>query len=565
MRQLWSIIIALAVCGCGEVLKLQPDAGGGDDAGDDANNDPCTGVCECRVDADCAAPHTGCDDQVTSRTCACVAGYEKSLEGACEFTGVVADPGFESASVWSAGAAVVDPNLNEAGMADPGAARFAAPAACALARVTQTVTMPKLSRAEPMVAQMSYRFRDPQFSDEIAPAFGIGVGWQDQLPSQRDTFKTARFCLGAAQYAPEDTAGLGAEVELALMPARPPFDCNPANGLELQFDRFEVVPANPDECPPPGTPVNGDLESTGGWTLLGSSANGNPFSTTIEPGIGEGNSKAIRLFARNRCSNLSASNPVSIPSSDQVASPAISFFNKTTASATDIQTRALFGSISLPGIPATGTAITQRVCVPAFMRGGVFTFSARLDVSGACADTPNPESIVDSLEIVNEPSCGTDPFIADPGFESTLDLLGTQAIAGRSIARAINDPSLAHTGDGALQLSVTQLCSSPSWQANVIVPPSGGGGGPALTFFYRATPKANYQFAVNAGTASFTPVLDDQYHAGKVCLDPKLVGRNQIVRFAMGGGGGTCAITHPAETAFVDDLATTTDPDCPAN
>src|SRR5512133_1703371 len=90
-RFTWVILVGLTACG--SVEKLNADAS--------VDADPCTGTCECKVDTDCAGVHTVCDDQVTSRTCACAAGYTTGLSGACEWTGVVKDPGFQSASVWN--------------------------------------------------------------------------------------------------------------------------------------------------------------------------------------------------------------------------------------------------------------------------------------------------------------------------------------------------------------------------------------------------------------------------------------------------------------------------------
>jgi len=554
------MVLLCAVLGCGEVVKTNPDA-----ATEPPDADLCTGVCECRVDTDCSAVHTGCNDQGTSRTCECVAGYTKNLGGDCEFSGIVADPGFQATSAWNPNGATIDVNLNEAGMIEPGAARFTGMAGmCALPRVTQSLSMPKLSRAEPMVARITYRTRAPSF-DAVIPAFGLGGTWQEAL-QERPTYGTARVCLGETQYAPEATRGLGAPKLLELMPARlssftPCADPN----LGIDVDRFDIVVANPNECPAPGTAINGDVESMGGWVLAGSSANGNPFTTTLEPNIGEANSRAVRLFTRNRCSNVSASNGVSVPSADSVASPALSYFNKTTAALTGVDTDFSFGQVVLPSITASGSAITRKVCMPAFMRGGVFTFQAAMNLDGTCADQVNAESIIDSLKIINEPSCGTDPAITDPGFESSLELIGAQSTPGKSLARTLNDPVQAHAGNGVLQLSVMQLCSGASWSANVVIPVAAGGAGPALTFFYKATPANRYTFGVSSsGTATFVPTLDNAYHEGKLCLDPKLAGRNQIVNFGMNGGSGTCATTHPPETAFVDDLRVMTDAACPA-
>ncbi len=557
MASRWVFLIC-AVLGCGEVVKGNPDAADVPDA------DPCTGVCECRVDTDCSAVHTGCDDQGTSRSCSCVAGYTKNLSGVCEFSGIVKDPGFQAASAWTAGGAAIDVNLNEAGMIDPGAARFTGDAGmCERPRITQSLSMPKLSRAEPMVAVITYRTRTSSF-EAAPPAFGIGGSWQDTLEA-RSVYGTRRVCMGGGQYAPEGAGGLGAPRLLELMPARLPEAAACESASEgIDVDRFDIVVANPNECPAPGTAINGDVEAMGGWLFTGSSANGNPFTTTIEPSVGEANSRAVRLFTRNRCSSVAALNAVSVPTAEAVPSPALSYFNKTTAALPGVETDFALGQVALPAVSASGTAITRKVCIPASMRGGVFPFEAALNLSGACADLVNAVSIIDSLKVINEPGCGTDPAIADPGFESSLELFGAQSTPGQSLARTLTDPLQAHTGNGVLQLSVMQLCNGASWSANVVVPAAAGAGGPALSFFYKATAANRYSFAVTSPGAAFAPTLDNTYRAGKICLDPKLSGRNQVVWFGMIGGSGLCATTHPPETAFVDDLSVTNDTACPA-
>jgi hypothetical protein len=454
-------------------------------------------------------------------------------------------------------------NLNEAGMIEPGAARFSGmDGLCAIPRITQLVTMPKLSRAEPLVAQVTYRYKDPGFLNTNTPAFGIGPGWQETLPLKFTNFATVRTCLGGANYAPESTTGLGAELEIALTPQRLTAGgtCNVDQSLDI--DRFDIVVANPDECPAPGGAINGDLEANGGWVFT---ASGTGATATIEPTVGEGNTAGIRLFASNRCTTTTATNNISIPTAEDVPSPAISFFNKTSATSSTIETSPVLGGVVTPAISASGSAITQKVCVPASMRGGVVQFQSRVSISGTCAEIVNAESTLDNLKVINDASCGTDPAISDPGFESPLALIGANATPGKSLARALNDPTQAHTGNGVLQLTVMQLCDGASWQGNVVVPPPSGTAGPAITFFYKATPAANYTFRVTAaGGATFTPTLDNTYQQGTVCLNPKFVGRNQSVSFAMSGGSGTCATTHQPETAFVDDLVVTTDPNCPA-
>ena len=109
------------------------------------------------------------------------------------------------------------------------------------------------------------------------------------------------------------------------------------------------------------------------------------------------------------------------------------------------------------------------------MRGGAFSFSSSFTVDGTCAQVVNAESVYDNLKFVNDPTCGTDPAITDPGFESTGNsLFGAFSIVGGSIARAANDPTNAHSGSGVLQLSVNLTCDDPGFTANVVTPPASG-------------------------------------------------------------------------------------------
>src|SRR5882672_6716484 len=142
--------------------------------------DPCTGVCECKVDADCGAPHTACIDQVTSRTCGCLAGYAMGPSG-CTWIGVVNDPNFDQISdKWSlSGMAMRDATTTEgSGRQDPGQIVLLADDTCAnVGQVSQTIRMPRLSRAEPLVVRATYAAGIG--SSGFRPLIGIGSGWED--------------------------------------------------------------------------------------------------------------------------------------------------------------------------------------------------------------------------------------------------------------------------------------------------------------------------------------------------------------------------------------------------
>jgi hypothetical protein len=541
------------------------------------------GTLECMVDSDCAAAHTFCGDQITTRTCECVAGYKPGVAGACEWAGVIADPGFQSTNHWTLGPDVtidlnqpLDAGYYDPGVVrDPGVLRFEKNGICGLQRATQVIEMPKLSRAEPLVVVTTYQFLAGDPSDSVELALGIGTVWHTEGLMQFGKqvsphgFQTTRFCLGSSQYAPEATKGKGAPIDVVLMPTSDTSRCTGS----LQIDHIEIKPANPDECPLPGTAVNGDAEGTGGWEFnVSVDPVSKPDNSTakIEAGVGEANTHGARLFLNQPCGiSLGLTNSISIPDAGTIASPAISVFNRTSR---DVEVDWRLGNVWLPPIMGTGQSAIVKMCVPAFMRGGVFTLSARLYGLGPCMGAPlNFESTFDNLEVVNDPSCGTDEMTTDLGFESSLPLVGTDA-ENNSVVRVLNDPTNAHSGSGVLQISATQTCQSPSWVANVVTPPSVAGAGPVLSFFYKATPASYYTFSVRglyrSRGGAFAATLDNQCHAGKTCLDPGLVGRNIRVSFSLDlvkVWNGSCAATAiPAETAFVDDLQVTTDPDCPA-
>ena len=326
----------------------------------------------------------------------------------------------------------------------------------------------------------------------------------------------------------------------------------------FDIDHVEIKPADPDECPTPGTALNGDAEATGGWKFIAQGANGTLATGMIEAGVGERSTRGARLFATNRCATAQASDRISMPDST-VPSPALSFYIKASTGSQDFLR---LGPTPLPTFGGSNVGTTQQMCIPAFMRGAVYDFSGSIDGSGTCADVVNFETIFDNVKIIDDPSCGTDAAITDPGFESPLPLIGASSTPGKSIARALNDPTMAHSGSGVLQLGVTVTCFAASLQTNVIVPPSNGGG-PALKFFYRTAPTVQYRFVVNSVGTTFMATQDNQWHQGISCLNPKFTGRNQSVTFTESFIGGTCNTTIAQEQALIDDLSVGTDPSCP--
>src|SRR5262249_16968915 len=149
------------VSACGHSAPSAADASKGvvDAATDDAADaDLCaTVVCACSTDTDCGM-HAYCNTTGPGRSCACVAGYTDAGSG-CGWTGVVANPAVPDSQVWIAakGAVVNAGATGVFGAVDPGNATCTSAQACDLPSVSQTITVPPIDRAEPLVLVVSHQ------------------------------------------------------------------------------------------------------------------------------------------------------------------------------------------------------------------------------------------------------------------------------------------------------------------------------------------------------------------------------------------------------------------------
>jgi hypothetical protein len=421
---------------------------------------------------------------------------------------------------------------------------------CNLGRLSQTVVMPREALAGPLVITIQYRTTSSMGLG--APAVGLGAVWRDDLPVGQPGFRTVRACLGPGQYAPASSTGAGVPTLLTLMPQSTNIGC-PGATTELDVDHVDLVPADPGECPADGLAANGDAETTGGWTFSA----GTTSVATIVDGVGSNNSRGVRLFLAQRCDDPVASDPVAIAAT---GTPAFELYDRTTSG---VSPNVSLGGHTLPVPAGTGAGRTTRVCVPAAMRGGAYTFRAYLDGgNGTCGDALGFESIFDDVKLVDDPRCAGETLV-DPGFESQLPLLGALSTAGKGTAQVVTGAGIPHAGNAALRLDESVTCYDGTWVAEVVAPPPVGTAGPALAFFYRAEPKNKTQFEVVTDTTVFTGTADNMWQQGLVCLDPKLVGRIQSVTFTRAFLSGACEVAMTTETAYVDDLALTTDPSCP--
>lgn len=556
MRRLLLVASTVSAFGCNALLGIHEHPAS-EDGGVDAVVDPCIGVCECKVDSDCAGAHAICDDEGVSRTCGCAAGYAQASPGTCTFIGIVQDPTFTDPSKWIAEqGAVVDPTaVPPPNGGDVGAGLLKGQQYClGTSRLSQTVVMPRASRAEPLVAVLAYSTNEA-FG---APAYGIGTTWNENLGFAETFGEEERQCLGPGQFAPETSTGAGVAMPLTLMPAFG-VDCFDPKVAQLAISHFEIVPANPGECPSVlGAIPDGDAESGSGWQIFKDGA----ATVGFVDGVGEGGTRGLELKMNQSCDDGEVALAVPIPTSG-----ALGVYTVFTGQVS------MFAGLpgidaQVPNTPNVPTTIAG--CIPAGQRGTIGTFFgeafAQPSGSAVCTDPLSAKVIFDDVRAIPDVGCGEDPAIADPGFESVLPLTSTFQQAGDSVVAKVVDPTQAHTGASAMVLAMPTQCSSAEWFSSFIAGDTAGGAGPALAFSYRTSSRSHTTLFVNG--ARVTTVTDGAWHDGHVCTDPAMHGRDLSMVFELEESGANPACGKPAvaaDTIFIDDLHVTTDPACAAS
>lgn len=507
---------------------------------------PCTtSICECNADADCAA-HGYCSAHDGAHTCECVAGYARGSTGACAWRGVVADPGFHDPAAWTLTAgATIDATTFTTGMVDPGAVTVSS-----FARASQQITMPRRSRAEPLVVELSSQAETDIEGQPFPPTIGVARAWHDF--GSGASWVIERSCLGASEYAPESTPGAGAALPFGVALAR-------AKAKQAFVDRVDIVPAMPGECLVPGAIPNADAEGEGGWTLVPATPTGNGTVARFVAGAGANGTRGVQLHVGNVCEAAGFTLPVAVPASEQLPSPALSFYFAPSVGANTEQSVYSIG----PGV-AVGDGVARTIvgCLTPDLRGQALTFGQTLrGPNGSCAAAADLTASFDDVKLVDLPACGTNPDITDPGFESQLAPLGLAFQPGVSSARLVVDPAQAHGGAVALRFASTVTCAGASFVTTVYPPPSSPAGGPALEFYYRASPRNAFDLVAYTDMTT-TVIRDGAWHRGVGCFAPGFVGMPERVQFSF-YSAGLCGMQVPEEFAFIDDLAVVNDPSCP--
>jgi hypothetical protein len=506
-----ALLLALAAC------DALPGATGDDGA-------------ECNSDDDCG-DHAICE----AGACECVAGYDR-LDGAtCTWGGVVGDPRFITGAVWSLSPGLaIDGDYTNETLADPGAAVFTSIGRCseqivAYPTARQTLTMPRYSRAEPLAIEVSATGINSAF---VEPDLLYGAA----VVTHRGAGSS---CLGAGAYAPESSSGVGVAIPFAIdLEAGCTMDPSTATVL---LDHVFIAPADPAVCPAVGS-VLGHADDDGGWQYTQS------FDDTVgfAPGIGENGTPGLELVAAQPDSPI-ARTSVSVPVGGAAGDPSLRLYRKALATEQAYLTLSErpdeeYRPIQLP--VSDDRAGVDTYCLPAGTFGTVVPFQATLRPPIGS----RVELDLDNVAVQPDPACGTDPHVADPGFESGYVIAVVDQSYG--ILRATVDPD-AHGGTQDLQLGGC----GPSSATIEVVPTAEPN--TALQFWYRASTDS---ITLNVPTLTDELVGDGSWHTATTCLTGGAATPVEVTFQIVGRLTGDECDGWPI--LALDDLALTTDPRC---
>jgi hypothetical protein len=327
---------------------------------------------------------------------------------------VPTDPGFEGEGAWVATGPGVE-FLDETGL-DPGLVLLDETALCDGSMVSQTVEMPGSTVGDTFAVEMTYRTRDAAFRGAVEVYVGNALR---TLPEANATWNQIRFCLGEAAYGALGDSR-GGMVEFRIGGAERDRDCvvSPAGALEL--DRFQVVVAQPGECPAPGTVLNGQAEpERGGWTQTVDDTNParGVATAALEPGVGRDGTGGARIAQDGGGNLLGIGTRFSVPlPTDQRGKPALEFWWRAEGllvfAETGPEPRTNFPFTYLELYEASDGSVS-RYCLPPWTYGSVVELWF-LPSSGQLAG----EFVVDDVRIVNDERCGRSDTMLDPGFDS---------------------------------------------------------------------------------------------------------------------------------------------------
>jgi hypothetical protein len=491
----------------------------------------------------------------------------------CQWTGGLRDPEFTNDEFWvkTNGATVLPLAVTPGGQ---GIASFESSVACNAGAVSQVVEMPDYEDAEPFAIEVDFRLE----------GVGVEVGYDRafrRLQTRVLGWNTDRFCLGEAGY--------GGPVKFQIAADAPRADCFTGPTGFFEVDRFEIVRAHEDECPPPGSLVNGEANVDGrGWLFNIQRTGAGTTTASLEPGVGKSGSSGARIYKPAGGERLAGMyTQLSVPLASSLPSPALRFWWKGTKEwwyYVDLGTYPGTRSSvrTLDSLFSDGAEQTATYCLPPWTHGNVAELSFVLQ-GGFFAD--EAELVIDDVEIISDPRCGDSSDLLDPSFDSAPNRWPGVAILYEdepsSSVKVINDPARAHPpGSGLLELRYARNDARLEAQHYVWIPPSEENRGPQLVFHSNVPASPGLGVFWTFGTRitanldcvdEFCPAipLSEELPAGggwrrnAVCLPAEWAERWVRVRVAIRPSEEPLELFDPPRTVLLDDFEVTTDESCP--
>ncbi|MBN2360876.1 MAG: hypothetical protein JXR83_15580 [Deltaproteobacteria bacterium] len=502
----------------------------------------------------CAQPHTRCSDSDGIAGCDCVVGYE-DVNGVCEWSGGPLDPGFQQSGAWTVeGNATVDTATR--GVDDPGRGYFPEQAACAGGgALSQTIEMPALADAEPLVLRFWLRSEGFTLLCLMAKLVVVVNGGEYGYWLPGSTWSRRSICLGARAY--------GGPLEIRFEVADACSTCEPGFPFggtvpTFEIDNAVIEPASAGECPAVGSILNPDFEQGPvGWTPTSSDGG----SAGVSSGAGTGGSWAGQLATSTICDQAALAGRASLPLAADAPSSALQL--RARGGVNDLLSIGLNRN-TVAQVAGTGAFELRRVCLLDSFMGLTVDLDLSLYAPGeTCGDPGRHAFVVDDLSLLTEPACPANALIFDPGFENAVDapqLAPSWSYSTGYTASAIfhENSDEAHGGNVSARLVVGSACGSAAVSSHAIVPAADSSGGPAIKLWYRAPTLSQTQLWFGqplTASASYAQAIR--------CLDPSRAGRIVSVSINLNDvSGASCGSTYTPETAWIDDVEVTTDASC---
>lgn len=510
---------------------------------------------------DCAAlcdAHETCHRGSDGVVCECAVGYQGSP---CVWAGAPEDPEFADLAAWadtSNGAQVVP--LAD-GLRGPGIASFESSVACNGGAVSQIIDMPSYASADPFVIELTYR--------ATVEAIDVLYGHTfETLPGSADEWVTRRFCLGEAAY--------GGPVKFLVAASERRADCFSTPSGTIKLDRFEILVANPGECPEPGSALNGKANAAnGGWFFSVQTLAGQGAATgALQSGVGKNGSDAARIYKAAGGTNRAAmGTQVSVPLPSSVPSPALRFWWRATEGAMFRSELGTFVGVTafLTGLDyfaGTGEPETYTYCLAPWTHGGVVDLSFTPVKVGDFVNSAS-ELVVDDVEIISDPRCGDALDVLDPGFDSSPNRWPGVVVLDppASGVRILKDSERADPpADGFLELSYASNRSYVAMGTRIWIPRAEGNRGPQLVFYsnVEADPGVPVKWLLGrSGTINAELLQGGGWRPNEVCLPPEWAERWFRFGVVAGQSSEPLQTFDPPKHVLLDNFQLTTSERCP--